>query len=280
MFFSMLLVVLSMLVVMTIFGAISPRSPLVDVDSPLNMALFRAPQQSYTDQLVNVWVEKTWIHTGQRIPCRLEKYKASNDTPYLIIYSHGGTENLLSCTPFMREASRALQTDILSWEYSGFGLNNAEKYERSAEGVNLTLRTVVSYALDTLGYKQIILWGSALGVGPTLAIASEGISSVRGVICFASFTSVLEVVRDWTHQKVADMFEERWDNRTAISKVMCPILLLHGKNDSTIHANHSEELKRAQPNADLVLLAKTTHTSFDWAEVLHHVARWRTEVRL
>jgi pimeloyl-ACP methyl ester carboxylesterase len=279
MFFVLLLIVCTMLGILLLVGNLPTASPLVDLDSPLNMIMLRAPQQTYTDQLINIWVSKTWRHDGSRIPCRLEKYQVAS-SPYLIIYTHGSTENLLDCTQFMREGAQSLRTDMLAWEFSGFGLNDAEKFERTAEGMNLSLQTVMAYALDTLGYKRILLWGHALGTGPALHVASERLEHVSGVICFAAFTSILDVVRDWTHPKIADLFEERWDNRLTIAKVSCPVLLLHGKNDTTISAHHSEELKRSLPSADLILLAKTGHTSFDWAEVLLHVSQWRTKHKL
>lgn len=253
----------------------SASSALADAQSPLNLALFRAPQQKYSDQLVNLWVEKTWRHDGSRIPCVLESYRPGQRASTVLIYSHGSAENLLSCIPFLREAAQALKCDVVAWELSGYGLNEADKYERSSDGVNESLRSIVDFLTKTHGYEesQVILWGYDLCTGPTLQVASER-KQLRGVVCFAAYTSIVNLLSDLTHPKVASMFDERWDNLASIRKVTCPVLLLHGQLDTLIRASHSEELKRACPAATLVILPKTGHDSFGWSEALRHVAVW------
>lgn len=94
------------------------------------------------------------------------------------------------------------------------------------------------------------------------------------MVCFAAYTSIVNLLADLTHPKLASVFEERWDNVATIRKVTCPVLLLHGQMDTWIRVSHSEELKRACPEAKLVILPKTGHDSFGWSEALRHVAAW------
>lgn len=268
-----------MLVALLVFSHYSTANLLADYESPLNMALLRAPKQTYSDQVVNLWIDKTWRKDGRRVPCRYERRNPQKQAKLLIIYSHGNAENLQDCIQFMRETCVALDCDMVSWDMSGYGLNEADKFERSAEGINLTLRTVVAAMQETYGYKpnEILLWGFSISTGPTLAIASESLEW-KGVICVAPFTSILNVVRDMTNDTISQLFQERWDNVAAIQKVQSPILLIHGQFDQLVNVSHSETLKRTAPHAKLVILPKMGHATFNWTELWHQVKTWCAEI--
>jgi len=271
---SVLVALLLLWLVWSIFVYCSPTL-MMDLQAPLNLALLRAPAQSYSDQVVNLWVEKSWRHDGKRIPCRIERYKPNQNAAMIILYSHSNGENLLSCIQFMREACSALHCDMLAWDYSGYGLNEADKDERDAEGINMSLRAVAHTLQETYGYSndQMVLWGYSLGTGPTLAVAND-FPALKGVVCVAAFTSVQQVVEDWTHPNISQWITERWDNVRAIRSLECPILLIHGQNDTLVKVKHAEELKRASPQAQLVILPQTGHTLINWSDLFVHVQKW------
>ncbi len=248
-----------------------------DCASPLNFAMYQAPSAKYTDQLVNMWVNKGWRTDGSRIPCRLESgsdpdLKFANRT--VIVYSHGNAENVLLCHQFVRELSHSLKVDVVSYDYSGYGLNPGSKRERTVEGVNLTLRTVMEH-LSEMGYRyeNMILWGYSLGTGPSTYLAAE--KPVRALVLLAAYSSILDVVRDTVGEKAASLFEERWDTKDRIGSVECPIMLLHGQSDGLIGHEHSALLQsRNKEKAKLVLLPNTGHTQFAWSEVIGEVQKW------
>jgi fermentation-respiration switch protein FrsA (DUF1100 family) len=258
---------------------------ITDISSPLNFIMFQEPRNKYSSQLVNIWVDKKWTDDGDRIPCYLEKHESGNDNKEadrtLIIYSHGNGENLLNCTQFSRELASKLQADVLSYEYSGYGINKYNKFERSAEGITLTLKTVFDYMVTNKMYKSsnIILWGYSLGSGPSLELAanlSKTVQSVKGVVLLGAFTNIKDVIRQNTHNKIAEMFSERWDNLASIRKVSCPILLLHGEHDTFIPASHSTQLKNATTNAKLQILPSANHANFNWDSIIEQVSQWLT----
>lgn len=255
---------------------------MTDTWAPFNFIMFQQPKSGYTDQLVNLWVDKPWRVDGKRIPCRWEQSYDQDTTPYadrtLIVYSHGNAEDLLQCMQFLQKMAHGMQCDVVGYDYSGYGLNEADHFERSTEGVNLTLQTVVD-RMVTQGYRRqnIILWGYSLGTGPSLHMAAamcQNQNPPRCVILLAPYSSILDVVKDVVPESVASIFEERWNNVHSIAKVTCPILILHGQSDGMISHQHSERLIKQQPNAKLILMPNTGHTQFSWPETIKEVRSW------
>lgn len=255
---------------------------MTDTWAPLNFIMFQQPKSGYTDQLVNLWVDKPWRVDGKRIPCRLEHGYTEDETPKadrtLIVYSHGNAENLLQCAQFLQNMASAMQCDVVGYDYSGYGLNEADHFERSTEGVNLTLQTVVEHMVGQ-GYQRhnIILWGYSLGTGPSLHMGAsmcQNHTPPKCVILLAPYSSILDVVKDVVPEGVANIFAERWNNVQSIMKVTCPTLILHGQSDGMISHEHSERLKQNQPNAKLILMPNTGHTQFSWPETIKEVQTW------
>ena len=276
------LVLLVLLCAVLLVVGIIPTKVLTDYDSPLNLFMFQEPGTVYSDQIVNVWVPKPWRSDGQRIPCVLEEATPNNpprSERTLILYSHGNNENLLHTMQFLREVSSTLEVDALAWDYSGYGLNPRDKFERTAQGINLSLQTLVEYATKELGYdlKRILFWGYSLGSGPTLHtvdyLCNRGTPPL-GVILFAAYASIRKVVADITSDNVSNLFAERWNNALRISGVKCPILIMHGQNDHFIRSHHAQSLKQQATHAKLVLLPNTGHTTFAWGEALREVRAW------
>lgn len=285
------LLLLSGVLLVALVVALVPQA-LVDWDSPLNLAVFRSPGLNrYSEQLVNLWVPKVWRtdDQSQRIPCRIEHgYKPSVPLAdrKLILYSHGNAEDLMSCTQFLRELSERVGMDVVTWDYSGYGLNPTNKFERTAEGVNLTLKTVLDHLLSQ-GYRQqnLILWGYSLGSGPSTTLAaalSHRGTPPQGLILFGAYSSILDVVKQHAPLWTADWFAERWNSREAMASVKCPILLMHGQSDGMISSQHSERLFQAAPTgqAKLVLFPNVGHTQFSWVDAMKEVCRWLQEKQI
>ena len=256
-----------------------------DYDSPLNFVMFRSPGMNrYSSQLVNMWVDKNWRNDNKKIPCRIEygnEEKPARERN-IILYSHGNAEDLLSCVQFIREVATHFHMDVITWDYSGYGLNETDRFERSPEGVNLSIQSVFQHLTDKLGYKEenVILWGYSLGSGPSIHLASQR-KNVLGLVLFGAYSSVTDVVKDHTHANVASLFTERWNSKATIAFVTCPILIMHGQSDGLIKPHHAESLQKANPtNSKLILLPTVGHTCFTWSDAMKEVRTWMTEKQL
>lgn len=282
MFFLGFLILLVVLVLLVVAIGINPKKLSYDFTAPLNLFLFQEPAASYSDQLVNLWVKKTWRTDGRRIPCRLET-ATKNLEKFLIIYSHGNAENLLTCSQFIRELSEQTQMDVLAWDYSGYGLNEGDAFERSPEGINLSLQTIVDHMTDQHGHgysiDRILFWGYSLGTGPSTH-AAAGLCSTghkpAGLVLVGAYASILDVVKDQTNEQVSAWFTERWSTKDVIASVTVPILLLHGQSDGLINVQHAHVLHERNPRAKEVVLPNTGHTKFHWGECVKAVKLWLT----
>jgi pimeloyl-ACP methyl ester carboxylesterase len=281
--FLLLFLVVIITVILLVASGGNLEKCIAEYASPLNLAIYREPKTLYSDQVINLWIDKPWRDDGNRIPCCIERssaisaMKTSDKT--LVIYSHGNGENILNCVPFIRELSTSIEADVLCYDYSGYGLNPLVSTERTPEGVNLTLRTIYEHMVYDEGYlpENIIFWGYSLGSGPSVYMASylsQKNTSVKGVVLFGAYTSILDVVSDSTYPEIADLFSERWNNVKIIHHVTCPILILHGQNDAVINVKHAQRLKQASKTGKLVILPNIGHASFSWNDSIKEVKEW------
>ncbi len=283
------LVVLSFFVLIMLL-LVSPTKAWTDCGSPLNFFLYQEPNLVYPSQFVNLWIDKPWNPQldNVKIPCRLEKFETSrvnfDDVPNnskLIIYSHGNKDNILTSLPFIQILSKHLQADVVTYDYSGYGLNKYDSYERSTDGINATLRAVYNHFIR-FGYSanDICLLGYSLGTGPSINLAAH--SSLGGIALISSYSSILDVVKESLIPKigtdganyVSGMFSERWNNLRSIAQVKVPILMIYGKYDQLIPAKYAHKLKQAASNATFVEVA-SGHSNFNWEEVVQHIANWK-----
>jgi len=279
--------------------------------SPINWILYQPPSVKYTSSIVTHWIPKN-IYDNEEdsntdinkksIPAILFSYshyleeeeeEEEHQVKKIIIYSHGNAENLLTCYPWMHKISNELRCDVLSYDYSGYGLNPYHEKEQSTEGMNLTLMNVVEYVHDELEYdwSQIYLMGCSLGTGVSIEVASQ-LRRVKlgGLILLAPFSSIRQVAIDYIGNTLGEYVSERWNNLKQIHKVQCPILCMYGENDELFSpSTHGDLLKNSfrvneQPyhpsrtlRSDAIsfkVLPKTSHCSWKWNVVFQHIKSW------
>jgi pimeloyl-ACP methyl ester carboxylesterase len=233
-----------------------------DVHQPLNYILFQEPRNRYSNQLVNLWVAKPGDPVN-RIPCTLEQASGfSLENRKLLIYSHGNGEHLGSCQPLVNYLAQHLSFDVLAYDYSGYGLNKFDSNERTAAGVNQTLRAVFDEALK-LGYKSqnVTLLGYSLGSGPSTALAASLANEDRelgGLVLLAAYASIKDVIADKSHKSIA--------------------AIVHGANDSLIKFDHALRLHEASPGSTLVTLPATGHCDFQWVDLVEAISKWEANL--
>ena len=126
-------------------------------------------------------------------------------------------------------------------EYSGYGLYVGEK---SADRVLSDSLSVYDYLVHELGVAQqdIVLFGRSIGSSPSCFIAKER-PEVGAMILLSPFKSLREVAKDHVGKILSYILAERYRNIELIEYSKCPVIIIHGMNDSLIDVSHSYALK-------------------------------------
>lgn len=86
--------------------------------------------------------------------------------------------------------------------------------------------------------------GRSIGSGVATELAVK-YSRVRALILISAFTSLCDVVKEWSFDWVGNLVRERFRNLDKMKMVNCPKLMIHGRNDRLIPKEHSEKLHEA-----------------------------------
>lgn len=105
-------------------------------------------------------------------------------------------------------------------------------------------RNVVSKDKDGLGYdpKNVYIFGRSMGCGLACYLAANVNVPPRGLILMSPFKSVQDVASNLATKGLSWMVKKNFDNFSAMDKIKCPTVFIHGKKDKLIPWDHSETM--------------------------------------
>jgi fermentation-respiration switch protein FrsA (DUF1100 family) len=171
-------------------------------------------------------------------------YLESPKSEFTILYSHGNAEDIGDLRAIF-ETFRTYRYSVFAWDYRGYGTSEG----RASEGTLYSdVRAVYRYLVNELNTQpaKIILLGRSLGGAAAIDLA--GSEEVAGVIAECPFTSAFRTV-----SIMRLMPFDKFENIDKIDKVRCPILIMHGRNDTVVPFSHGEALfaKANEPKLNL-----------------------------
>jgi fermentation-respiration switch protein FrsA (DUF1100 family) len=159
-------------------------------------------------------------------------------SPYTLLLSHGNAEDLSHVAPFMQQFYDRGYSVIL-YDYRGYGTSEGTPSVRKAyedvEAVYLWLTDTRKIAPET-----ILSQGRSVGGGPATWLAAH--YPVGGLILESTFVSTFRVKTRWPL-----FFWDKFNNLKQIKKVECPVLVIHGREDTVIPIWHGRKLFDAAP---------------------------------
>jgi fermentation-respiration switch protein FrsA (DUF1100 family) len=160
-------------------------------------------------------------------------YLANPHATFTVLFSHGNAEDLGDDQALL-ERIRAAGFAVLAYDYQGYGTSEGKPSERHAcddedAAYNFLVQTM------HIQPNKIIAFGRSVGSGPAADLAYR--RPVAGLILESAFTSAFRVMT-----RVSVLPFDRFDNLQKIKKVHCPVLIIHGTQDSVINASHGREL--------------------------------------
>ena len=162
---------------------------------------------------------------------------------------------------------------IFAYDYHGYGTSEGKPSERNTY---LDIDAAYEYLTDKLviSSRRIILHGRSLGGGPSADLASR--KTVAGLVLESTFTTALQVMLPNSYSS-----NDKFRNIEKISKVKCPVLVIHGKSDEVIPFECGEKLFEAANDPKRFLWVENaghnnlTQTAGDlYSEMLREFAEW------
>ena len=166
-------------------------------------------------------------------------------SPKVILYFCGFGHNMGDYNYLARVAAfRQLGFSVLVFDYRGYGSskgdfpNESQLYQDSQAAWDY-LRHVLN-----ISPNQIIIYGESLGGAIALDLAVKH-PEAKGLIMQSSFTSMVDVIK---HRALLPIFPidliltEKFDSITKIKSLQIPVLFLHGKADSVVPSEMSQQL--------------------------------------
>ncbi|KAK9144234.1 hypothetical protein Sjap_004137 [Stephania japonica] len=158
-----------------------------------------------------------------------------------LLYSHGNAADLGQLYDLFVQLKLNLRVNLVGYDYSGYGASTGKpsEYDTYAD-----IEAVYEYLQTEYGTSQedLILYGQSVGSGPTLHLASR-LPRLRGVVLHSAILSGLRVLCQLKVTLCFDIYK----NINKITKVKCPVLVIHGTEDDVVnwfHGNGLWELAR------------------------------------
>lgn len=193
-----------------------------------------------------------------------------------ILYFHGQAESILIHQDIAEFALRhGYGAFLLSYRghYRAWGLPSEQGVYRDAQA---SVNKLNDFGIKS---KDIILWGYSLG--STVAMNTAVHNKVKALILQSPIKDISSAAVDIAKFFVRPIkvrtfrkmiingvkklnFIQKFDNMSKISKVNCPILLVHSKTDRISPSKNSRELYEKKLRAQLYLAERGGHRESKW----------------
>lgn len=223
----------------------------------------------------NTSKQNNHYNINSHIPCLF--LKSSIPTDKLLIYFHSNYEDLGCSYSFCNNICIKLKINVLAIEYPNYGIyktNQSSNADNIINDANIIFQFITE--VENIKEQNILLLGRCIGSGPATYLATK--HNVMALILLSPFKSIKEAVKTMFPKLNMGYFlknfvKERFNNYEIISRVVSPILFIHGKEDTVIPPIHSIDLiERCKAPAKLVIPVNMTHSHFDFnQDVIVHV---------
>ena len=170
-------------------------------------------------------------------------YPSSKSVDFVLLCLHANATDIGGMESEGQHLADKLNCLVVLTEYPGYGLFEGAP---GMSSINAASWSVLRFIIDTLGFPStsIFLLGRSIGTGVASRLAARAASNketLGGVMLVSPYTSVLELVSDHV-AFVSGFFSHRWRNDVDLLKVDCPILMIHGVQDTLIPLKHFTSL--------------------------------------
>lgn len=200
--------------------------------------IFLPPSASYQD---TPEIIKVPVGDRDRISAL---HLTNSQAKYTLLYSHGNAEDLGDVRSLLEELNR-WGFNVFAYDYRGYGTSDGRPSERNAYA---DVEAAYGYLTQQLRVPidRVIAYGRSVGGGSAVDLATR--HAIAGLVLENTFTSAFRVVVPFPLLPF-----DKFPNLSKISRVKCPVLVMHGTDDRTIPVSHGQRLYEAAPDPKMHL---------------------------
>ena len=173
-----------------------------------------------------------------------------------VLFFHGNAGNISHRLESIDVFNR-LDLNVFIIDYRGYGQSEGKVTEK---GTYRDAEAAWIYLTETRGIsaKKIIIFGRSLGASIATWLASK--HSPAALVIESGFTSIPSMAK-----RIYPFLPVRWltyfqyDTKKNVTKISCPILVVHSKNDEIIPFEEGREIYNAAPEAKQFLELQGGH---------------------
>lgn len=196
-------------------------------------------------------------------------YQAAKPNQPTILYFHGNAGHMGDRVEKMHAFLEA-GFGICAPSYRGYGKSSGTPSE---EGTYMDARAALQFLhIQGVTNANIILYGESLGSGIAVQLAYEQ-AHFKLLTLEAPYTSTADRgIERYPFLPVYLLMKDQYDSLTKIAHIHTPVLIFHGKKDTTIPISHGKTLyKQANKPKKSVFLDECDHTNFDPHMLVQHI---------
>ena len=202
--------------------------------------------QTPDDLTLNGWHITAMLQSyPDRAAC--DRHLAEGGLVVLFFPGNGGHRG--NRMPFFKLLA-SLNADVFAFDYRGYGDNAGEPSEAAFAQDALTIWKYLTLARK-IEPPRIVIYGESLGGGVAIRLAAQLCQAgtpPAGIILCATFPSLVDVGRfHYRWLPVSLFLIDRYPSTALVGDVTCPILQVHGAQDSIIPLELGKRLFDAAP---------------------------------
>jgi len=183
-------------------------------------------------------------------------YLPNPSAAFTLLVSHGNAEDLGDDREWLWDLRRA-GFSVLAYDYQGYGTSQGKPAEKTACEDELAAYEYLTRELK-ISSDRIIIYGRSVGSGPAVHLAAR--MPAAGLILQSPFVSAFRVMT-----RIPLLPFDKFPNYKEIARVRCPVLIIHGTQDTVIAPWHGRKLFDAanQPK-QLVMVPGADHNDLNF----------------
>lgn len=198
--------------------------------------------------------DDVWLETSDGVRLHGWFVTGPGQSDRVLLFFHGNAGNISHRLESIRQFLE-LGLSVMIIDYRGYGQSGGSISEA---GIYRDADAAWNYLSEVQGATEIVVFGRSLGASVAAWLAAKRRPSA--LIVESSFTSVPDIAQElypWLPARRLSRLQHA--TRDYIAEVLCPVLVVHSRNDEIIPFHHGEAIFAAASEPRFLLELEGTH---------------------